>query len=112
MYAEWLVHSGFRVAHARNSEEALTKAQELLPDVITTDIALRGSGIDGCELCEQLKKHDRTQAIPVIAVTAWAMAPDVIRAWQAGCAAVLTKPCSPATLLAEILRLLNPRAKQ
>jgi two-component system, cell cycle response regulator DivK len=107
MYAKWLAHSGFRVAQARTGEEAFTKAQDLFPDLITVDIGLRGGGIDGCELCEQLKKHERTQAIPVIAVTAWAMAPDVIRARKAGCASVLTKPCSPDTLLSEIQRLLS-----
>jgi two-component system, cell cycle response regulator DivK len=107
MYAEWLVHSGFRVAQARSGEEAFTKAHELQPDLITADIGLRGGGMDGCQFCERLKEDALTRAIPVVAVTAWATAPSVTRAWQVGCAAVLVKPCLPDILLAEIQRLLN-----
>lgn len=48
MYAEWLIFSGFRVAEAKNGPEAIEKARELRPDVITTDIGLQG-GMDGCQ---------------------------------------------------------------
>lgn len=108
MYAEWLTFSGFRVAEASNGTEAVTKARALRPDVITTDVGLRG-GMDGCQLTENLRSHSRTKKIPVIAVTAWAMGGHVERARHAGCDAVLVKPCLPETLLVEIQRLLKAR---
>ena len=111
MYAEWLTFSGFRVAEARNGTEAIEKARALRPDVITTDIGLRG-GIDGCQLTERLKSYVRTTKIPVIAVTAWAMGGHLERARQAGCDAVLVKPCLPETLLAEIQRVLKVRPRR
>jgi two-component system, cell cycle response regulator DivK len=106
MYAEWLVFSGLRVAEAATADEAIQKTHRLRPHVITTDIGLAG-GSDGCELCARLKADGRTRAIPVIAVTAWAMGGHLERAQRAGCDSVLTKPCSPEKLLAEIRRLLT-----
>jgi len=101
MYAEWLIFSGFRVAEAKNGPEAIEKARELRPEVITTDIGLQ-AGMDGCQLTESLKSYAHTNHIPVIAVTAWAMGGHVERAHRAGCDSVLLKPCLPETLLAEI----------
>lgn len=106
MYAEWLAHSGFRVAQATTADEAMEKAHRLRPHVITTDIGLSGAG-DGCTLCERLKADARTRSIPVIAVTAWTIGGHVERARRAGCDSVLIKPCLPADLLAEIQRLLE-----
>jgi CheY-like chemotaxis protein len=65
-------------------------------------------GDDGCALCQRLKSEDATCGIPVLVVTAWAMGGHVERAKQAGCDAVLLKPCSPATLVAEIRKYLAP----
>ena len=106
MYAQWLAFSGLRVAEAATVDEAIAKAVQLRPHVITTDMGLHG-GADGCNLCERLKADERTREIPVIAVTAWAMGDHVERAKQAGCDSVLIKPCLPEELLAEIQRLLK-----
>ena len=105
MYAEWLGFCGFTVIEASTAAEAVEKACTSRPDIITTDVALRGQ--DGCELCVQLKSDERTRTIPVVAVTAWAMGGQVERAWHAGCDSVLVKPVLPDALLAEILRILN-----
>jgi two-component system cell cycle response regulator DivK len=106
MYREWLAYSGFQVVLAATVDDAMDKARRLLPHVITTDISLPGSA-DGCTLCERLRADARTQAIPIIAITAWAMGGHVERARRAGCDSVLIKPCPPAELLAEIRRLLK-----
>ncbi|HYM21666.1 MAG TPA: response regulator [Vicinamibacterales bacterium] len=114
MYAEWLNFSGFRVAEARSADEALEKARELRPDAITMDLALPGS-VDGCQLTARLKAYARTETIPIIAVTGWAIREEVERARRAGCDSVLIKPCLPETLLAEIHRILktpSARSKQ
>jgi two-component system, cell cycle response regulator DivK len=106
MYAEWLTFCGYRVAEAATANEAFEKARRLRPQVITTDIGLAGSS-DGCDLCVRLKADPRTRAIPVIAVTAWAIGGHVERARRAGCDSVLIKPCLPEELTAEIQRLLD-----
>ena len=106
MYAEWLAHSGLRVAQATSADEAMAKACRLRPHVITTDL---GPFRDdrAYDLCQRLKSHERTRGIPVIAVTAWSVGGHVERARRAGCDAVLLKPCLPELLLAEIHRLLG-----
>jgi len=95
---------GFEVALARTGEEALALLSERPPAVITIDIGL--PGINGLELARRVRQHPATRDVPMIAVTGWAAERDVARARDAGCDVVLTKPCSPETLRAEILRLV------
>ena len=105
MYAQELEHVGFRVVQAHNGLQALDKALSLLPHLVITDLAL--PGIDGLQLCKRLRQDARTSSIPIIGITGYAgFAADPARATQAGCDAVLVKPCHPDTLLAEINRLL------
>lgn len=112
MYAEWLAYCGFRVLEARTGEEALARVRALLPDLVTTDLGLRGGVMDGCELCERLKHDARTSAIPVIAITSWASRDNLQRAYGCGCDSVLSKPCLPETLLVDIQRLLKRRSPE
>jgi two-component system cell cycle response regulator DivK len=104
-----LRQSGFRVSSAMTVTDALEQTRELKPDIITTDLGQRGGTLDGCELTTRLKASPDTQTIPVIAVTGWTRGFDRDRALMAGCDAVLSKPCSPDVLIAEICRLLNAR---
>jgi two-component system phosphate regulon response regulator PhoB len=106
MYSEWLSFCGFAVAEASAAEEAITKAVSLRPSIITTGIGLR-EGADGCALCARLKREEATREIPVVVVTAWVFGGHVERARQAGCDAVLLKPCSPTVLASELNRLLS-----
>lgn len=106
MYIEWLSFSGFRVAEAAQMDEAFEKAHKLRPSIITTGIGMKDGG-DGCVLCDRLKHDNSTKEIPVLVVTAWALGGHVERAKRAGCDGVLLKPCPPATLLAEIKRLIK-----
>jgi two-component system, cell cycle response regulator DivK len=97
MYAEWLQQSGFHVEQAHNGLQALERALELLPDAILTDLHI--PGIDGYELTRRLKTDERTQHIPVLAVTGYApFTNDPSRADRAGCDAILPKPCLPDDL--------------
>jgi len=103
MYVLHLKAQGIAAEEAPNPAQALTKAVAIRPDVITTDL---GSGLDGLGLCRELKIHGVTRAIPVIVVTGAAMPREMQQALDAGCVSVLTKPCLPDTLLAEVRRVL------
>ena len=103
MYALYLSAQGILVVEAHDGAEAVAQAQGLRPDIITTDLALRDCGSG---LCAQLKEHDTTKNIPVIAVTGRAMPTEIANALAAGCMAVLVKPCLPDELLSEIKRVL------
>jgi two-component system cell cycle response regulator DivK len=105
--SEYLEFRGFRVATAADGQEALDKAFELLPDVILMDLSL--PKIDGWEATRRLKNDDRTRAIPVVALTAHALASAHDRAKEAGCDSVVTKPCLPKDLEAEVRRQLAGR---
>jgi two-component system, cell cycle response regulator DivK len=105
MCAEYLAFSGFRVAQARDGFQALEQALTLRPSVILMDLSL--PGIDGWEVTRRLKGHHATRHIPVVALTAHALASDAQRAQEAGCDSFVTKPCLPDSLVLEIRRLLG-----
>jgi CheY-like chemotaxis protein len=109
IFSEYLEFRGFRVATAADGQEALDKAFELLPDVILMDLSL--PGIDGWEATRRLKKDERTRAIPVIALTAHALVSAHETALAAGCDSVVTKPCLPRELEAEVRRQLDSRPR-
>ena len=108
IFAEYLEFRGFRVATASDGLEALDKAFELLPDVILMDLSL--PGLDGWEATKRLKGDDRTRTIPIIALTAHALASAHDKAKAAGCDSVVTKPCIPKDLEAEVRRQLAARS--
>ena len=110
MYAEYLQFSGFRVAEARNGNEALEQAFALKPDLILMDLSL--PGMDGWEATRQLKADERTQNIPVVALTGHALAGASDGAKRAGCDSFVTKPCLPDDLVVEVRRMLNTVSKQ
>jgi two-component system, cell cycle response regulator DivK len=110
IFAEYLEFRGFRVATAADGLEALEKAFELRPDVILMDLSL--PGIDGWEATRRLKADERTQDIPIIALTAHALASAHEKAREVGCNAVVTKPCLPKDLEQEVRRQLETRTNQ
>lgn len=109
IYSEYLEFRGFRVATAADGEEALDKAFDLLPDVILMDLSL--PKLDGWEATKRLKNDPRTREIPVVALTAHALASAHDRAKEAGCDVVVTKPCLPRDLEAEVRRQIEERRK-
>jgi CheY-like chemotaxis protein len=104
MYAEYLQFSGFRVAEARNGNEALDQAFALKPDLILMDLSL--PGMDGWEATRVLKADERTKHIPVVALTGHALAGASEGAKKAGCDSFVTKPCLPDDLVVEVRRML------
>lgn len=109
MYRDFLAAEGFRIADAHNGHQALSKAHELRPDAIVTDLAV--PGMDGFELCRTLKQSPGMEDIPILAVTGhseYLEQPDRFR--QAGITQVLVKPCPPEVVARELRRLLTEAA--
>ena len=100
VYSTILRHHGFRVSEALDGEEGIAKARRELPDIILMDISI--PLIDGWEVTQTLKRDEATSRIPVIALTAHAMASDEQRAREAGCDDFDTKPIELPRLLEKI----------
>ena len=103
--AEYFAFRGYRVATAEDGLDAIEKAQALHPDVILMDLSL--PRLDGWEASRRLKADEQTRRIPIIALTAHALASAREKAVEAGCDAVMTKPCPPRDLEAEVRRRLG-----
>ena len=91
----------YKVKIANNGEKALRIAQsDAPPDLILLDIMM--PGMDGYEVCRQLKAHSLTQDIPVIFLTAKAEVEDEKMGLELGAVDYLTKPISPPIALARV----------
>ena len=104
MLSRRLIRRGYEVVMAVDGEEALASAAREQPNLILMDMSL--PKIDGWEATLRLKADPSLSAIPVIALTAHAMAGDRERALEAGCDEFDTKPIEFERLLAKIEGLL------
>ncbi len=105
MLARRLEKRGYTLCFAETGEIALDVAVQEMPALVLMDIGL-GAGIDGLETTRRLKAMPATAAIPVIALTAHALATDRERSLEAGCSDYDTKPVDMPRLLAKIEALL------
>jgi CheY-like chemotaxis protein len=96
---------GFRVDSAGSSEQVLEQLNLRMPDLILMDVQLPGQ--DGLSLTRKLKADPATAAIPIVALTAHAMARDREQALAAGCAGYISKPIDTRTLGDQIRELLS-----
>jgi CheY-like chemotaxis protein len=111
MLARRLARRGYEVAIAVDGEAGIASARADHPDLILMDMSL--PGISGWDATVRLKELDDTRAIPVIALTAHALASDQARAKEVGCDDYDTKPVDLSRLLEKIEALLPgpvPRA--
>jgi CheY-like chemotaxis protein len=104
MLARRLEKRGHKVTIAVDGQSGLSLAGSGKPDLILMDMSL--PGIDGWEASRRLKADAATAAIPIIALTAHAMAEDREKALAAGCNEYETKPVELTSLLAKIAALL------
>jgi two-component system, cell cycle response regulator DivK len=105
MLSRRLERRGYEVIVAVDGEEGVARAKADVPDVVLMDLSL--PGIDGWEATRQLKAAQETRSIPVLALTAHAMAGDREKALEVGCDEFDTKPVDLPRLLAKIEGLLG-----
>ena len=108
MLSRRLTRRGYEVTIAIDGRQGVDMAASDKPDLILMDMSL--PIMDGWDATRQLKAQPKTQAIPVIALTAHAMASDREKAMEAGCDDYDTKPVELPRLLEKIERLLNDGA--
>jgi CheY-like chemotaxis protein len=108
MLARRLERKGHQVLLAVDGGQGVEMARTQAPEVILMDMGL--PVLDGWEATRQLKADPQTQAIPVIALTAHAMAGDQEKAVEAGCDDYDTKPIELPRLLGKIDALLQKKA--
>ena len=100
-----LERAGFRVNTAEDGEEALLAATEEVPDLILLDWML--PLMSGIEVCRQLRSKSDTRRVPIIMLTARGEETDKLRGLDSGCDDYITKPFSPAELIARINAVLR-----
>jgi CheY-like chemotaxis protein len=108
MLSRRLIKHGYDVVVAVDGAEALQRAQTDRPDLILMDMGL--PEMDGWEVTRRLRARDETRHIPIIALTAHAMAGDRERALGVGCNDYDTKPVDLARLEGKIRALLDAAA--
>ena len=109
MLSRRLIRKGFEVLLAVDGGQGVEMARTQAPDVILMDMSL--PVLDGWTATRQLKADDQTRRIPVIALTAHAMAGDQEKAREAGCDDYDTKPVDLARLLGKIEALLPKKSE-
>ncbi|OYT69808.1 MAG: two-component system response regulator [Chloracidobacterium sp. CP2_5A] len=100
-----LAKRGFAVETAADGAQGVEMARKILPDLILMDMSL--PVMNGWEATQLVKSHPETARIPVIALTAHAMAGDREKALEAGCDDYDTKPIDIPRLLEKIKAILN-----
>ncbi len=108
MLSRRLTRKGYEVVIAVDGEQGMAMARAEAPDLILMDMSL--PVLDGWEATRQLKSAPATQAIPIIALTAHAMAGDREKAVEVGCDDYDTKPIELPRLLEKIEALLGEKA--
>ena len=96
---------GFEVFRCSDAENAMSMLNQIHPDLILMDIAL--PGMDGLTLTRKLKSEEKTKAIKIIALTAFAMKSDKARVMQAGCDGYITKPIDTRKFVSQINSYLS-----
>ncbi len=103
-----LVRAGHDVTTAANGWVAIHAVRANRPDIILLDLML--PDLDGFGVCEILRRDPATATIPIIIVSAWASTDSRNLGLELGALDYITKPFSPAELVARVDHLLHARA--
>ena len=105
IYSTVLRHTGYAVVEALDGVQALELARSVRPDLILMDISI--PEIDGWEATRILRQDAETRDIPIVALTAHALADDRERATLVGFTSYLAKPIEPRAVVAEVRRWIG-----
>ena len=100
-----LENEGFKVISATAGEKALELVSSEKPEIIILDLML--PGIDGLDVCRELKRNDQTSSIPIIMLTAKGEESDIVIGLELGADDYITKPFSPRVLVARVKAVLR-----
>ncbi len=104
-----LKKEGFKVAVALSGEDGIEKIRTGSFDLLVLDLML--PGIQGVELCRMVRRNPRTESLPIIMLTARNDMTDKIKGLETGADDYMTKPFSPAELVARVRALLRRTSK-
>lgn len=102
-----LAASGFETDAVTNGLDVFERLHGQRVDLVVMDIGL--PGLDGVEVTRRLRQSEATTAIPVVAVTAYAMPEDERRITEAGCDVYLTKPLDYGSFVSVVRALISGR---
>lgn len=105
-----LTRHGFRVLTAADGAAALAAVRQDIPDLVLLDIMM--PGMDGYEVCQELKKADATKEIPVIFISALSDVFDKVKAFSLGAVDYIIKPFQTEEILARVTTHLTIRNLQ
>ncbi|GAB3754220.1 hybrid sensor histidine kinase/response regulator transcription factor [Spirosoma pomorum] len=106
-YLQQLFTSTYDVFVAVDGVEGWQKTQEILPDLVISDVMMPRS--DGLELCKKIKEHPKTLHIPVVLLTARVAAVQEVEGLESGADEYMAKPFNPRILYAKIGTMLQSR---
>lgn len=110
LFCDLLAAHGHDARPVTDGRYALDKAKEFQPDLVITDIQL--PHVTGLDLIRMIRDDEQLKHVPIMAVTAYAAAPDEERIRSAGAQAYVSKPISVAKFVAQVNELLGIEASE
>jgi DNA-binding response OmpR family regulator len=104
---QYLTHNGFGVTHVADGTEAVSAARAVEPDILVLDLML--PGIDGLEVCRQVRAH---ADVPIVMLTALGAESDRVLGLEVGADDYITKPFSPRELVLRVQSVLRRSRQQ
>ena len=105
LFRDLLEAHGYQTSGTSNGQEALDLVRKMRPDLVLMDIQL--PQVSGLEVTRWIKDDPELRAIPVVAVTAFAMKGDEERIREGGCEAYLSKPISVGKFIETVRRFIG-----
>ncbi len=105
LFRDLLEAHGYNILETKDGMEVLRLAREHRPDLVLMDIQL--PDVSGLEVTKWLKDDETLKAVPVIAITAFAMKGDEEKFLEGGCEAYIAKPISVTDFLQTVERFAN-----
>lgn len=102
-----LEKAGYDVSEEKDGNRGIESAERINPDLILLDIQL--PGMDGYHVAEAIRKNPGLKAVPIVAITSYAMPGDRERVLKAGCTGYMEKPINPDTFLKQVSEYLIKR---